>query len=188
MAPTRKAQRQEATAAILEAALALFAERGFAATSIQAIAERAGVSKGLVYHYFPTKGDLVVGVITQRQRAVAELIADVPAELSPLDKLARVVRRVVADVVREPAHFRVVLRASCDPDIQTYIQSLDSPSSYWLTLFEGLGADRPAERAQFFRAALLGVLTTLATSNDDPDPDGLTRQLLALLPRQGGDR
>jgi AcrR family transcriptional regulator len=40
---------------ILEAALRLFAHRGFGATSVRDVAEAAGVSKGNVYHHFPDK-------------------------------------------------------------------------------------------------------------------------------------
>ena len=40
---------------LLDAALALFGERGFASTRVEDIAERAGVSKGTVYLYFPSK-------------------------------------------------------------------------------------------------------------------------------------
>lgn len=43
---------------ILQAALALFAEKGFHTTSVSQIAEAAGVSKGLTYNYFESKEKL----------------------------------------------------------------------------------------------------------------------------------
>jgi AcrR family transcriptional regulator len=43
---------------ILEAALAEFAERGYGGARMAAVAGRAGIAKGLVYHYFPSKEDL----------------------------------------------------------------------------------------------------------------------------------
>ena len=56
----RKADRpQEITAA----AFAEFAENGYAATRVEAVARRAGVSKGLMYRYFETKEDLFKAVI-----------------------------------------------------------------------------------------------------------------------------
>lgn len=48
---------------LLEAALALFVERGFAATRIDDVAQRAGVSKGTVYLYWSSKEDLLRNVI-----------------------------------------------------------------------------------------------------------------------------
>ena len=48
---------------IIEAALAVFAERGFAGAKLDDIAARAGVSKGAVYLYFETKEDLFRAVV-----------------------------------------------------------------------------------------------------------------------------
>ena len=45
--------------------MALFSERGFAATRLEDVAIRAGVSKGTVYLYFPTKEDLFRAVLRQ---------------------------------------------------------------------------------------------------------------------------
>src|SRR5438445_2688875 len=48
---------------ILEAALACFAERGFAATRLEDVAARAGVTKGTLYLYFPGKEELFKAVV-----------------------------------------------------------------------------------------------------------------------------
>src|SRR5258708_37881745 len=50
---------------ILEAALALFVEKGFAATRLDDVAERAGLSKAAIYPYFDDKTALFKGVIQQ---------------------------------------------------------------------------------------------------------------------------
>lgn len=56
--PRWQRRRDARPAEILEAALACFAQRGFAATRMDDIAERAGVTKGTLYLYFSTKEDL----------------------------------------------------------------------------------------------------------------------------------
>ncbi|MEO8296571.1 MAG: TetR/AcrR family transcriptional regulator [Burkholderiales bacterium] len=56
----RKAERPQE---LLDAALALFVERGFAATRTEEVAQRAGVSKGTLYLYYPSKEDLLKAVI-----------------------------------------------------------------------------------------------------------------------------
>ncbi len=62
----RHARRKEARPGeILAAALALFAQHGFAATRLEDVAHRAGVSKGTIYLYFPTKEALFRAVIRQ---------------------------------------------------------------------------------------------------------------------------
>ncbi len=77
MATARFRRRKEARPGeIVEAALALFSEKGFAATRLDEIAARAGVSKGALYLYFATKEDLFRAVVTQ---AVAPDLARVGA-------------------------------------------------------------------------------------------------------------
>lgn len=49
----------------MEAALALFVEKGFAATRVEEVAARAGVSKGTLFLYFPTKEELFKAVVRE---------------------------------------------------------------------------------------------------------------------------
>ncbi len=64
--PPRRTRRKEARPGeILAAALALFAEHGFAATRLEDVARRAGLSKGTIYLYFPTKEALFRAVVRQ---------------------------------------------------------------------------------------------------------------------------
>lgn len=58
--PHRNKRGESSRAAIFGAALDLFQERGYEATTMRAIADRAGVSLGSSYHYFPSKEHLVL--------------------------------------------------------------------------------------------------------------------------------
>src|SRR5918997_5919323 len=62
----RAAERREETRArLLASALAVFAEQGFQAGTTKAITQRAGVAEGLLFHYFPTKADLMAAVLAR---------------------------------------------------------------------------------------------------------------------------
>ena len=61
--PTRQRRKEERPGDICAAALAVFAEKGFAGARIEEIAARAGISKGAVYLYFPTKEELFRAVV-----------------------------------------------------------------------------------------------------------------------------
>jgi AcrR family transcriptional regulator len=67
----------EATrAALLEEATALFAERGYAGTSLEDVASASRVTRGAVYHHFASKQALFEAVLErQEERAMAEVIA-----------------------------------------------------------------------------------------------------------------
>ena len=62
----------EGVARILAAAEALFAELGFEAVSMSAIAEAAGVSKANVFHHFSTKKDLYIAVVRSACRDASQ--------------------------------------------------------------------------------------------------------------------
>jgi len=65
-AAPRRARRKEARPGeLLDAALALFVEKGFAATRVEEVAARAGVSKGTLFLYFPSKEDLFKAVVRE---------------------------------------------------------------------------------------------------------------------------
>lgn len=66
-APAARQRRKEARPQeLLDAALELFAQKGFAATRSEEVAARAGVSKGTLYLYYPSKEELLKAVIRQQ--------------------------------------------------------------------------------------------------------------------------
>lgn len=64
--PTRQRRKEARPQELLDAALELFVEKGFAATRSEEVAARAGVSKGTLYLYYPSKEELFKAVISQR--------------------------------------------------------------------------------------------------------------------------
>lgn len=66
VSPTKRERRKEARPGeLLDAALALFVEKGFAATRVEEVAAQAGVSKGTLFLYFPSKEDLFKAVVRE---------------------------------------------------------------------------------------------------------------------------
>lgn len=73
--PRRRTPRGQGRARLIDAAAGLFAEQGVSATSLQAIADRLGVTKAAVYHQFASKDAIVLAVaepIIERLRAIAD--------------------------------------------------------------------------------------------------------------------
>ena len=91
----RRARRKEARPGeIVEAALRLFADRGFAATKLEDVAAAAGIGKGTIYLYFPTKEDLFRAVVRQ---AVLPNLAAAEALLDDPNTTAADILRVIAE-------------------------------------------------------------------------------------------
>lgn len=73
----RERRKQDRPGELLEAALDLFVEKGFAATRSEEVALRAGVSKGTLFLYFPSKEELFKAVVMENvARPVAEGIVE----------------------------------------------------------------------------------------------------------------
>lgn len=66
ISPPRQRRKEARPQELLDAALELFAEKGFAATRSEEVAARAGVAKGTLYLYYPSKEELLKAVIKQR--------------------------------------------------------------------------------------------------------------------------
>lgn len=118
----RKAERPDE---LLDAALALFVERGFAATRMDDVAQRAGVSKGTVYLYWPAKEELLRAVI---QRFLGgHLSAGAQAIQDHNGKASDLLRHTFADwwiaVINSPASgvFKLMLAEACNfPEIAAF--------------------------------------------------------------------
>lgn len=93
---------------IIDAAVGLIAERGFSATSVDEIAEAAGVAKGSVYYNFGSKADLFAQILTEgvtRLTASLRAAAAAAGDRPPLAALAGELLRQVHD---NPAFAKVV--------------------------------------------------------------------------------
>ena len=83
--PRYRRRKEDRPQEITEAAFAAFAENGYAATRVEDVARRAGVSKGLLYLYFETKDDLFKAVV---QSVVMPRIDALVAEAGSSDRTA----------------------------------------------------------------------------------------------------
>ncbi|MGX9293705.1 TetR/AcrR family transcriptional regulator [Tsukamurella paurometabola] len=78
---------------ILDAAAELFTQRGYAATSTRQIAEAVGMRQASLYHYFPTKGEILTALLEATVQAPLALARSVvSADGSPLDRLLTLAR------------------------------------------------------------------------------------------------
>lgn len=118
---------------ILEASLALFKERGFDATSMRDIAERAGISLGSTYYYFRSKQELVFAFYADTQAAAEERNREMIQSTTSFTKRLRDVILFKLGQLAEYRSFIVVLgRSALDPS-----QALSPFSRETLQIREG---------------------------------------------------
>lgn len=80
------------------AALDLFTEQGYDATTVAQIAERAGVTKSTLFRHFPDKREILVAGQETLSRLFAEGIADAPRDATPLQAVAVGLERASAEM------------------------------------------------------------------------------------------
>jgi AcrR family transcriptional regulator len=103
-------------ARIRNAALQRFAEDGVAATSIRDVAKQAGVSPGLVQHYFANKAALVEAINGHVVALATDLFGDLSESGSPIEAQRELGDRVTEFVREHPTAVRYVARSAADGD------------------------------------------------------------------------
>lgn len=188
--PALKARREDE---ILTAAAKLFAQRGYADTQMQTIADHLGVGNGTVYRYFRTKESLFLATV---ERGLAELTAEMDAVFAndgaPFEQMRQAVRVYLRFFHRRPEmaelfiqeraafrhHHRPLYFVSMDKDEKdcTHAEFFDRLRN------AGLVREMPMER--FFNVVadlLYGIVLTNLLSGRTVDPDAQADDVLDVI-------
>ncbi|WP_430335959.1 TetR/AcrR family transcriptional regulator [Rhodococcus sp. ACT016] len=101
---------------IFEHAARLFAERGFASTNLQEIADAVGLTRPALYYYVKSKDELLARLVSSTTGdATAELRKiNRRADLDPTEKLRAIARASVLRQAHHPARFQMIIRSEAD--------------------------------------------------------------------------
>ena len=105
---------------LLETGARVFTERSYDDVSMNELAREAGISKGLLYHYFPSKRDFFTATLAA---AAAELAAvtQPDASLPPAEQLSRSLDAYLAWVEENADGYRRLLESAGSPDVRSVI-------------------------------------------------------------------
>lgn len=164
--PRANKSRTEATrSALLSAARALFAQKGYAETSTPEIVKAAGVTRGALYHHFEDKEALLRAVLTEEYRAVAQEI----------DASAEAVSGTAIDALKQGS--RGYLRAMATEG-RVRIMLRDGPAVLGQAVLDEI------DRSTSEESLRLGLLAAIDAGEIPALPiDALTVQLSALFDR-----
>ena len=122
----RDQQAQRSREHIVETALRLFAEHGYHGVSTRKIAQAAGITEGLIFHYFSTKADLLTAVLETRHSFLGDLRALLEAARgqSVTEVLPQLASGWLATLYRERAITTVMLgTAQTDTAVNEVLQA-----------------------------------------------------------------
>lgn len=117
-------QGRERKQQLIDSAMVLFAERGYAATRISDICDRAGVAKGLFYWYFPTKLDLFSELVRSMRHRLRRAQADsMDADADPIERVRQGTDASVRFMAEHATYFSLLDIERSDPSIDDALRS-----------------------------------------------------------------
>jgi len=116
----------ERRAQLLALAKRAFADRAYDDVSIDDLAQVAGISKGLLYHYFPTKRDLYVAALTEIADELVEAVTRMHDELAPIDRVRAAIDAYLDHITRQSRAFVALMRGGIgsDPEVAAVIEGV----------------------------------------------------------------
>ena len=170
---------------LVVAAVDLFFEQGYDATTVAQIAERAGITKSTFFRHFPDKRELLVAGQETLSRLLAEGIATAPEDATPLEAVAEGLKRASSEM--GPMNRQLGPRLKAAVAASTELQERDALKSVGLAAaMTGALVARGIAAPAAHLAAELGVLAfkqgyAAWSEAEDEDAGGLAPHALAAL-------
>ena len=188
----RRDQRKQE---ILDAASALFSQKGYENVTLRAIAEKLGYAHAALYRYFPDKSSLLAEICHETfELLIAEIDSLQTPEKSPEQRLFDASRGFVRFGLTHPQHFRIVFFG---PENRGGVRAGEYIEEIGRPLFErlvkifiecsnatGLRTDNRVLDAHMWWSSLFGVTQVLITSGPVPSlsaQDDIVERLLQVL-------
>jgi len=130
----------------------LFSARTYDEVSIDELARAAGISKGLLYHYFPTKRDFYVATVRHAAKDLLDR-SFLPSDMNPIERLQGGLDAFLDYVSEHGTAYISLLRSGigADPEVARIVD--ETREAFSMRLIEGLGVDAPGP---LVRVALRG--------------------------------
>ena len=173
MSPTQRERTEGTTAALTKAARELFAADGYAATSLDDVVAKAGVTKGALYHHFSGKRDLFGAVVSAEQvRLSGVMVAAYQRRADPWEAFEAGASAFI-EACQEPGVQRIFLLDAPSALGWETIRHLESGSLRMMeigirrAIEAGSIADRPIEPlAHLLFGAICEIAMVVARSDD----------------------
>jgi AcrR family transcriptional regulator len=175
-------RRSAAQLRVLDAALALIAERGVSATSLQMIADRVGVTKAAVYHQFRTKDEIVIALAERELGRLEDALEAAEAEPDRVQGRQLLLRRVVDLAIERRTAVSVL---QFDPVIVRLLAEHEPFQRFIDRLYAAMLGDETGTTARLHAAMLSGVISVAVMHPlvTDIDDDSLRTELLQTMRR-----
>lgn len=111
---------------IIETAIELFAAQGIEKTSINMICEQSSVSKGLVFHHFKNKNELLKEVFMRMDRIISDVNSSIDQSLPAKEKFVQLLEKIFTAMASDEHQifYRLHYQLSTQPAIRSFLADL----------------------------------------------------------------
>jgi AcrR family transcriptional regulator len=164
----------------------LFSERAYDEVSIDELAQVAGISKGLLYHYFPTKRDFYVATVREAaSQLLSRTATATPSQMEPLARLEAGLDVYIDYVSKHGKPYQALLRSGIGTDAEVGRIVDETREAFCARLTEGAPVDTTAPLVRIALRGWVGfVEATVIEWLDDPsaaDAVSLRKMLVRVL-------
>ncbi|MFE5319136.1 TetR/AcrR family transcriptional regulator [Paenibacillus sp. NPDC056579] len=178
--------RQAAKDNIRTAAMEIFIERGYHDASIDDVAKRAGVSKGLMYNYYKGKEHLLAEMVQNRIDEIKEVMQTASALSTPTEQLKFIVDGALDNVKQRHKVYRFYLHLQTQPEenqlLSKYSQMLNEAMAEQFEvqcrMFKELGNADARLRSLYFSSTLHGAMLMISTYPDHYPVEEMKKQII----------
>jgi AcrR family transcriptional regulator len=197
-APDRRQRRgAETRERLFRAALKLFAQKGFAETTVEDITNAADVGKGTFFNYFPSKEHILIAFSDMQIGKLQSAVDGMRQSSEPMQTFLRTLSvRITEEPARAPDVVRAILQANLSSSsVRKVMKEKHERAEVLLTELVQIGQDRgefrrdisARELAQVFRQATFGTLLLWSVYGDASLPERINTALnvlwMGLAPR-----
>jgi AcrR family transcriptional regulator len=189
MSPRTKVQfeeiRQKSREKIENIALELFAIKGYHATSISQIAEKAGISKGLLYNYYKSKEHLLDSVIMKVYDEIMRIVQmseNLPAE----KQIEQMIIQTIDHLKKNITFWRLYLFLVHQSDVHKKLSELyekmrDDYLNYVVKLFKEIGSNNPTMEALMLGTMFDGIGLNYVTAPEGYPLDEMSNYMIEIF-------
>jgi AcrR family transcriptional regulator len=177
--------RQKSRENIEKIALELFAIKGYHATSISQIAEKAGISKGLLYNYYKSKEHLLDSVIMKVYEEIMRIVQmneNLPAEKQIEQMIIQTIDHIKKNITFWKLYLFLVHQSDVHKKLSVLYEKMrDEYMGYVVKLFQEVGSENPTMEALLLGTMFDGIGLNYVTAPDGYPIDEMKDYLIEIL-------
>ncbi len=166
--------RREKMQHIMDAALEIFSTKGFHASTIADIAQKAGVAKGLIYNYFKSKEDLLYQIISRFFEAIVEKFDENNNGVLTSEEMRLYINDIFGKVVKNRSSWKLYFSVMLQPNVfsREIIEKLEHKYMPMVTMmieyFRRAGYPNPEMEYQILHTISDGIVINYLVNENFP--------------------